>query len=169
MKPLNVWSRSDEEIGRQLSNFAHTPFELDGVRYASVEGFYVSILVQSSTARRDKARRLWGLHAKREMPRLKPRAFDYHGRQIALGSTQHHDLVKRAIAAKLAAHPEIARAFVATAPRPIAHETGHPDPPDAEFPKETLCRILTELREECAASLASDVGACTAGQPCEPL
>jgi hypothetical protein len=79
MKPLNVWSQSDEEIGRLLSNFAHTPFDLDGVAYASVEGFYVSILIQSSVSRRDKVRRLWGVRAKQEMPRLKPVAFNTTG------------------------------------------------------------------------------------------
>jgi hypothetical protein len=148
MKPLNVWSRSDEEIGRLLSNFARTPFELDGISYASVEGFYVSLLVQSSLSRRDKTRRLWGLRAKREMPKIKPPMIDYLDRRIGLGSPEHHALIKRAIAAKLDAHPEIAHAFVATLPRPILHETGHPDSPDAEFPRETLCRILYELRDE---------------------
>ena len=150
MKPLNVWSHSDEEIGQLLSNFAHTPFELDGIAYASVEGFYVSILIQTSASRKEKARRLWGFRAKREMPHLKPQVIDYLGRTFRLGSEEHHVLIKRAIAAKLEAHPEIARAFVATRPRPIVHETGYPDAPDAEFPKAALCRILGELREELA-------------------
>ena len=152
MQPLNVWSRSDEEIGRLLSNFAHTPFELDAVAYASVEGFYVAILTTSSESRRNKVRGLWGFRAKREMPAQKPEVFQYGGREFRLGSDDHHALVKRAIRAKLDAHPEIATAFVATRPRPILHETGHPDPPGAEFPKEVLCRILTELREEFAAA-----------------
>lgn len=152
MKPLNVWSHGDEEIGQLLSNFAHTPFGLDGISYASVEGFYVSILIQSSESRRDKARRLWGFRAKREMPGRKPEVFRYGSREIRLGSEEHHTLIKRAIRAKLEAHPDIARAFVATRPRPIVHETGYPDPPDAEFPKEVLCRILSELREEFAAA-----------------
>ena len=57
-------------------------------------------------------------------------------------------LIKRAIRAKLGAHPDIARAFAATAPRPIIHDTGHPEPPDTEFPAVVFCRVLTELREE---------------------
>ena len=152
MKPLNVWSHSDEEIGQRLSNFAHTPFELDGVSYASVEGFYVSILTQSSESRRNKVRGLWGFRAKREMPARKPEVFRYGSDEIRLGSKEHHALVKRAIRAKLEAHPDIAQQLVATHPRPIIHETGHPDPPGAEFPKDVLCRILSELREEFAAS-----------------
>ena len=31
LTPLNVYSRSTENIGRLMSNFAHTPFVLDGV------------------------------------------------------------------------------------------------------------------------------------------
>lgn len=153
MQPLNVWSRSQEEIGRQLSNFAHTPFVLDGIAYASIEGFYASILIASNVPRKEKTRLLWGLRAKREIPKAKPAVINYHGQLIGLGSPEHHALVKRAIAAKLVAHPKIARAFVMTRPRPIQHETGHPDRPNAEFPKEVLCRILEELREEFAAGL----------------
>ncbi len=60
MKPLNVWSRSDEEIGRLLSNFAHTPFVLDSVAYASVEGFYAALLIDNNKAKQATARTyLW--------------------------------------------------------------------------------------------------------------
>lgn len=40
---LNVYSKSSEPLARALSNFAHTPFELDEVQYASVEAFYQSL------------------------------------------------------------------------------------------------------------------------------
>src|SRR5204863_4467962 len=36
-EPLNITSRSPGEL-RLISNFAHTPFVLDGVTYASIEG-----------------------------------------------------------------------------------------------------------------------------------
>jgi predicted NAD-dependent protein-ADP-ribosyltransferase YbiA (DUF1768 family) len=54
LKPLNVWSMSDEEIGREMSNFAHTPFVLDGLEFGSVEAFYVWLLL-STTATERKA------------------------------------------------------------------------------------------------------------------
>jgi predicted NAD-dependent protein-ADP-ribosyltransferase YbiA (DUF1768 family) len=44
-RPLNIWSRSDEEIGRLMSHFAHTPFTLDGVEFGSVEAFYTWLVV----------------------------------------------------------------------------------------------------------------------------
>lgn len=50
--PLNIWSRSDEEIGRLMSYFAHTPFVLDGVAFGSVEAFYSWLI--ASPAKRPK-------------------------------------------------------------------------------------------------------------------
>jgi predicted NAD-dependent protein-ADP-ribosyltransferase YbiA (DUF1768 family) len=144
---LNIWSRSHEEVGRSMSNFAHTPFTLDGVDYASIEAFYVCLLLPSES-RREKVRKLWGLRAKHETPKEIARSFDYQGSSIVVGSEAHHQLLKRALRAKLEAHPELARAFAQTAPRPLVHETGYPD--GADFPAAVLCRILTELRGVCA-------------------
>lgn len=147
--PLNVWSRSEEDIGRLMSNFAHTPFALDDVEYASVEAFYACLLLPPQ--KRDRVAKMYGIRAKHEVPNLKPQSFEYRGQSIRLGSPEHISLVERAIRAKLQSHPAIAASFVATRPRPIQHETGYPDPPDAEFPKAVLCRLLTTLREELAA------------------
>lgn len=91
-RPLNIWSKSDEDIGRLMSHFAHTPFELDGVTFGS--------------------------HA---CPKNKPEYIDYHGCKFKPSSPEHRDLIMRANRAKLDAHPGIACAFVATLPRPIVH------------------------------------------------
>ena len=37
---INVFSRGETELGRLLSNFAHTPFDLNGRRFESVEGYW---------------------------------------------------------------------------------------------------------------------------------
>jgi hypothetical protein len=78
----------------------------------------------------------------------------YHGEDFSPGSDHHVERIKRAITAKLAAHPDIAAAFVATLPRPIVHDTGHADPPDAVFPADVFCRVLADVRDEfaCGAS-----------------
>jgi predicted NAD-dependent protein-ADP-ribosyltransferase YbiA (DUF1768 family) len=57
LTPLNVYSRSTENIGRLMSNFAHTPFVLDGVEYASIEGFYVALKFLDPTKRAKVSRR----------------------------------------------------------------------------------------------------------------
>lgn len=144
---LNVYSRSDEEIGRLMSNFAPTPFTMDGVEYASVEGFYVSLLFLEDE-KRDKVRKLYGIVVKNMGKKSKLTETCYNGETFALGSDKHVELIKRAIRAKLEAHPAIATAFVATSPRPIVHDCGHPEPEDTVFPASVFVRILTELREE---------------------
>jgi predicted NAD-dependent protein-ADP-ribosyltransferase YbiA (DUF1768 family) len=151
--PFNVYSRSEEEIGRLMSNFAHTPFTLDGIEYGSIEGFYVALRFLDP-AKRLKLGRMYGLVVKRMGMKSRLTTTCYRGKWFELGSDPHIALVKRALRAKLAAHPEIARAFVATAPRPIVHETGHPDRPDAEFPAPVFCRLLSELRDEFSAGAA---------------
>ncbi len=152
--PLNVYSRSEEEIGRLMSNFAHTPFTLDGVTYASIEGFYVSLKFLEPE-KRTKMAGLYGVVVKQMGKKSKLTSTYYGGEWFTLGSEAHHAVVKRAIRAKLEAHPEIARAFVATRPRPIEHRTGHKSRAGAEFPDEVFCRILTELREEFADAIAT--------------
>lgn len=132
-----------------MSNFAHTPFTLDGVRYASVEAFYASLLL--APQKRERVRKMYGVRAKHEIPKVKPAIFEYGGEKIGLGTAEHIALIKRAIRGKLGAHPAIASAFLATRPRPIVHETGYEDAADSEFPKAVLCRLLGELREELAS------------------
>jgi len=133
-----------------MSNFARTPFVLDGAEYGSIEGFYVSLLFLDPEERR-KLGRMYGFVVKQMGKKSRLKTTCYDGEWFDLGSDAHVALIKRAIRAKLEAHPEIAREFVATAPRPIVHETGFRDLPDAEFPAPVFCRILGELREEFAA------------------
>jgi predicted NAD-dependent protein-ADP-ribosyltransferase YbiA (DUF1768 family) len=49
---INIASNSSNMIEALLSNLAHTPFELDGMRYASVEAFWQG-LKYSDTAKRN--------------------------------------------------------------------------------------------------------------------
>jgi predicted NAD-dependent protein-ADP-ribosyltransferase YbiA (DUF1768 family) len=90
-----------------MSNFAPPPFELDGVEYASVESFYVAMLIQNNERKRARVRTYRGVRAKHEIPKTRPEIFTYNGDSIVLGSREHHVLIKRAIRAKLEAHPEI--------------------------------------------------------------
>jgi predicted NAD-dependent protein-ADP-ribosyltransferase YbiA (DUF1768 family) len=36
---VNIGSRGETKTEKMLSNFTHTPFDLDGTHYESVEGF----------------------------------------------------------------------------------------------------------------------------------
>ena len=99
---INVYSKGRTEVGRLLSNFAHTPFEhpTDG-RFESVEGYWYWLL--SKHEDRDRLRRLHGFLAKQV------------GReQRAPDDPQHTDQAFRekiyyAFEAKLKGNPELAR------------------------------------------------------------
>lgn len=59
---INVYSRGKTELGRLLSNFAHTPFTLDKFRdFASVEGFWYWYFSDSGN---NDLRKLHGFQAK---------------------------------------------------------------------------------------------------------
>ena len=155
--PLNIWSRSEEEIGRLMSHFAHTPFELDGVTFGSVEAFYTWLFC--GPAKRLKVAPLWGPRAKHECPKNPPATYDYHGRTIVRSSPEHYELILRANRAKLDAHPQIARMFVASHPRPIIHEL-----PDKSDRHDVFRWIMTTLRDEYVVKLGAG-GIAQAGSP----
>lgn len=146
-RPLNVTSMTTEKIGRLLSNFANTPFTLDGVRYASVEAFYVCLKTDDHGLRK-QLRSLSGPAARAAGKGLKSTETTYGNQVIRLGSPEHHELIKRAIRAKLEQNPEMAEEFIATYPRPIIHDTGRPERSSTRLPASVFCRILTEIREE---------------------
>jgi hypothetical protein len=79
-----------------------------------------------NTNSRAKMAKLYGPVVKNMGKKSKLVTTCYQGEWFDLGSETHHALIKRAICAKLDAHPEMARAFVATRPRPIVHNTGRP-------------------------------------------
>lgn len=143
--PLNVYSKADEELGRLLSNFAHTPFVMDGITYASVEGFYSSLFWPEGDQGRRAAVALSGGSAKAFRPEPAPVTLIYRGRFFAHRSPEHVTLVERAIRAKLIAHPAIADGLAASGDRPIVHEIHGV----AQDP--ALCEILTRIRAELQA------------------
>ena len=61
---INVYSKGKTQLGRALSNFAHTPFNhaIYG-EFASMEGFWYWI---STGSKNDSLRRLYGFKAKSE-------------------------------------------------------------------------------------------------------
>lgn len=149
--PINISSAAAEEVGRLMSNFGATPFVLDGRHYASVESFYVGLkFIDDAERRRIAAMPGAQAYAYGRASTLTHTA--YMGRRFALGGPEHHALVLRAIRAKLAAHPELARRFAATHPRPIVHDTGQPERPGTFLPAAVFCRMLAALRDELVAN-----------------
>lgn len=59
---INVYSKGKTELGRLLSNFAHTPFKCEDGHFESVEGYWYWLL--SDVAEREVLRKLYGWNAK---------------------------------------------------------------------------------------------------------
>ena len=90
--PLNVASTSDEEIGRDMSNFADFPFYYGRkpIRYWNVESFYQALTHSDEKIRRTIAK----MPAANRRARLNaPRRFSM-GRRTCLGPAEHHELIK---------------------------------------------------------------------------
>ncbi len=152
-EPLNVLSRSNEPLGRALSNFAHTPFMLDGVKYASVEAFYQGLKFLDA-AKRAEIAPLYGSYAKsaaKKAPKLGETT--YLGEQIKLGSPQHHALMERAIRAKIEQNPQIRDGLLESQNRQIVHDTGHGlSMRKSNFPDTVFADMLAKIRQDLAGS-----------------
>lgn len=147
-RPVNIGSSSAELTATEMSNFAHTPFNLGGKTFGSVEGFYVWLKWAQDPQRQSQAASMWGAEAKKFGKASKNTKAVWDGAEITLGSPEHHAVVKAAIKAKLEQHPAIAKRFADTYPREIIHDLGYPENPNTKLPGKDFSRILTELRQE---------------------
>jgi predicted NAD-dependent protein-ADP-ribosyltransferase YbiA (DUF1768 family) len=158
MDHVNVYSRARTTAGRLLSNFARTPFVLDGVHFESAEGFYHSMLVEDPALRLQIANQ-WGREAKSWGKKLGKRAGDplrtWDGRIIALDSEEFMAEFARAIRAKFEQHDEARQALLSSVALPLTHYYvmfGRPVQPRGEGG--FLVRCLTALRREFAEPAA---------------
>jgi len=151
-----------------LSNFAATPFELDGKRYASVEGFWQMMLYPEGpddvrgrnhdviwTYLRDEVAQLTAFEAKQagtlaeeNMKRLGIDWCTYQGNRFPYRSAtpgEHYRLIVTAMRAKLQQNPEVKRILLATGDlilKPDHH--GEENPP----PEWKYYEIWMQLRAE---------------------
>lgn len=61
---INVYSKGKTELGRALSNFAATPFHLDGVRFVSVESYWYYMILRNYPDKQKEVATLVGWKAK---------------------------------------------------------------------------------------------------------
>lgn len=145
--PINVTSRHPDPSVRLIGNFAATPFEIDGARYASVEGFWQCLRVPEGEDRRRIAA-MRGSDAKREGTAFgAPDTVIYLGQSIAWGSPDHWDLMRKACRAKFEQSDEARAALLATAPRPLQHTMRRDS---ASIPGVVMAGIWMHLRDEFA-------------------
>lgn len=120
-EPLNI-TRSVAPRFAAISNLAHTPFDIDGERYASIEGFWQGLKFTDHQSRRAIAR-LSGVDAKAAGDCAGQPLFITHGdRSIAAGSPEHWALMRAACHAKFTQHAIAREALLATGERWLTHK-----------------------------------------------
>jgi predicted NAD-dependent protein-ADP-ribosyltransferase YbiA (DUF1768 family) len=104
-----------------ISNLAHTPFEMDGQCYASVEGFWQGLKHSDPVQRRAMAK-LWGGEAKgRGSASDQPDQFDWQGATVTAGSPGHWALMRAACEAKFTQNDAARIALLETGERWLTH------------------------------------------------
>ena len=143
-EPLNITSRTPGAL-RLISNFANTPFELDGVSYAGIEGFWQGLKFPDS-ADRLRLAGLYGSAAKDAGFHAPPHEeFNYGGRRVRVGTWDHWQLMRRACRAKFSQHDEARAALLSTGSRPLVHEV---KPDSKNIPGVIMAQIWMEVREK---------------------
>lgn len=119
--PLNIVQSIAPRFA-PISNLAHTPFELEGQRYAGIEGFWQGLKRAEPVERRAMAK-LWGSDAKRNGAGVdQPLEFGWQGVMIAAGSPEHWALMRPACIAKFSQHDDARTALLATEERWLTHK-----------------------------------------------
>jgi len=122
-EPINVTSRSRDPDVQLISNFAHTPFVLDGVAYASVESFW-QCLKYPEESRRLEIAPLYGDEARRAGFEARESATTlYRGVTIRVGAADHWRLMALACWSKFSQCEPAKQALLATGERPLVHKT----------------------------------------------
>lgn len=120
-EPINITSRAADPEIRILSNFAHTPFVLDGADYASVEAFWQG-LKHPDASRRAQLAELHGPAAKQAGASAPPAdEIEYRGQRVRVGTADHWRLMALACRAKFTQHDAARAALLATGSRPLTH------------------------------------------------
>lgn len=122
-EPINVTSRSPDPMIRLISNFAHTPFELDGERYESVEGFWQGLKFSDAARRREIAALFGGAAQRAGANAEATETCEFGGQTIRIGTAEHWQLMRRACWAKFSQCEPARTALLATRQRPLVHKT----------------------------------------------
>ncbi len=169
--PGEVIVSKRNELGL-LSNFAATPFDLDGRRYASVEGLWQAMKYPENSRvwpadprhgfpdldwdfTRDEVESMTAFEAKEagdmgstNMHMMGIDWVTHRGRKMDYHTPEkgdHYDVIVRAMRAKLQANPEVRRVLLATGDLTLRpdHKQGENPPPAWRY-----CDIWMEIREE---------------------
>lgn len=148
MERLNVGYGLPDWRSKLLSNFAPTPFELWGIKFASVEGFWQGLKYDEGSSEQKRVFELTAYEAKKAGKTAPKRShFSWRGKVYKVGSPEHHELLREALRAKFAQNPEARRALLATCRMELVHELPH-GRDSKTIPGCKFCALLMGIREE---------------------
>ena len=148
-KTLNISSTSTDWRGVALSNFGLSPFVLEGMLFASIEGFIQGIKFPEGDPKRELAFMSSGWPAKHLGDTADRSGAYWAGDCLTYGSPEHHRLIEQAIRARIEQSKGLQAALVSTADFTLVHDTGAAgESPTTSLPAVVFCRILTTLRKE---------------------
>lgn len=150
-KPLNI-VHSIEPRFAPISNLAHTPFALEGLQFASVEGFWQGLKTADPRQRRAIAK-LSGAEAKETGSGIsQPHDFDYGGAKIVAGSPEHWALMRTACSAKFEQNGDARVALLATGERWLTHRVRRDS---RTIPGAIMADIWMQIRARLQESVAT--------------
>lgn len=157
---INIGYRSNSETESILSNFADTPFILDGVEYANTEAFWQCLKFPEGSEKRDEVRQLSGSLAKKAVKKVpNPESVSYQGEIFKYGSKEHHALFKRALLAKFTdpRNTHAKELLLATGDSKITHyiiypTTGEIAKDSSGLPRDVFTQMLMDIRDELRSS-----------------
>ena len=151
-EPLNIsFNNHGNRDAQILSNLAHTPFDLDGIKWASVEAFWKALYCPEhdrTMFREQHGICAWSIFRNRPYPAT----IMYHGTEIQVGSIEHHILMERALRAKIRQNPDVQGALNRTRHRVYEHipldREGKPYPESTTIPGKVFAHMLSVLRDD---------------------
>lgn len=144
---MNIGSNNSYP-GCSLSNFAPHPFELDGVKINSAEGFLQSLKFKS-VEMQEEVCKLVGYAAKLKGKNKNWRQSQilyWRGAEIKRESREYQDLLDRAYT-ELYKNEKFRNALIATGNAKLTHSIGKTNPRETVLTVREFCSRLTKLRD----------------------
>jgi hypothetical protein len=137
---INIYSKGRTELGRLLSNFAHTPTDTVDGRFESLEGYWYWLLIGDGTER-EELKKLHGFAAKKRGKELAKRDYTYeYGEQI-----KFKEKFEAALFRKIEQHGELNRLFYEST-LPFKHYYVYPNKIVEPYESQWILDYLEELR-----------------------
>lgn len=135
----------------QLSNFAISPFEIDGIKCTSMEGFIQALKRNNPEIQKygctliGKKAKYWGKGIK-WWQRPPQEQLWWLGKSFPAHSKEHLDLIERALRCKFTQHDGSKKALLAIQNAVLTHSIGNDN--QTSLRASDFCRMLMKIRKE---------------------